>query len=95
VRSLCTRCRTGDFAVITRMPQLRTRSFGMSWFAAGPDLAAVQGLARRQRNVGRGVRIRVRDQLVDVRDTVSVTVDVGGLEASSAGVSVLRSLVSP
>ena len=34
MRSLCTRCRIGDSAVITRMPQLRTRLFEMLWFAA-------------------------------------------------------------
>jgi hypothetical protein len=42
VRSLCTRYRIGDSAVITRMPQLRTRFFGMWWFAAAmmPDAAS-------------------------------------------------------
>ena len=35
MQSLCTRCRIRDSAVISRMPQLRTRLFGMLWLAAG------------------------------------------------------------
>ncbi len=44
----------------------------------GRDRTAIRKVAWRQRYVGGGVRIGVRDQLVDIRNVVSVTVDVVG-----------------